>query len=189
MKPKTNKIEVTPAPEILGAAIEKSIAPMREELRTAAREDLRLHAEAEKYAPGKARTEWQKLHDRALGGDEAAAAEITKHGGAERYVEHVSAPYHLREGMRKRHAENCSGLFHRLTETLIPAVRVAGDEIQRQFTDVTEKMGELPGGITMWDQRVRSLVANFEKLPERALLGTGPAYLLRENGLGEAVGI
>jgi hypothetical protein len=31
-----SKIEVTPAPEILGAAINNAIAPMREELRKAA---------------------------------------------------------------------------------------------------------------------------------------------------------
>lgn len=188
MKKPTN-ITVTPAPEILAAAINKAIAPMREDLRHAAAEDLRLHAEAEKFNPTKAREDWQKLHDKALAGDEAAAAEIVAHGGADQYVANVSAPYHLREGMRQRHAEQCAGLFHRLVTALIPAVREAGAQIQAQFEDVTAKMGELPGGISMWDQRVRAMVANFEKLPEHALNGIGAAYVLRENGLAEAIGI
>ncbi len=189
MKHPKSKIEVTPAPEILAAAINSAIAPMREELRTAAQQDDRLEAEALKYHPGKAREEWQKLFDRALEGDEQAAAIIAQHGGAEQYVANVSGPYHLRDGMRKRHAEGCAGLFLRMTQALIPAVREAGAQIQAQFDDVTQRMGELPGGVTQWDARVRSMAANFEKLPQQVGLGIGPAWLLRESGLGEAVGI
>lgn len=188
MKKPTN-ITVTPATEILAAAINKAIAPMREELRKAAEQDDYLEAEALKYHPNKAKEEWQKLFDSALEGDEKAAAVITQHGGAENYVANVSAPYHLRDGMRKRHAEGCAGLLMRMTEALIPAVREAGAQIQRQFEDVTERMGELPGGVSQWDTRVRSMVGAFERVPEFAARGTGPAWLLRENGLGEAVGI
>jgi hypothetical protein len=189
MKHKPTNITVTPAPEILSAAINEAIKPMREELRTAAQQDDRLDAEAAKYHPTKAREEWQRLHERALDGDEEAAAVITQHGGAEHYVANVSAPYHLRDGMRKRHAEGCAGLFLRMTQAVIPAVREAGAQIQRQFEDVTQHMGELPGGVSQWDTRVRAMVANLEKLPQQAALGTGPAWLLRENGLGEAVGL
>ncbi len=189
MKTKPTNITVIPATEILAAAINKAIEPLRDELRTAALQDDRLEAEALKYHPTKAKEEWQKLYDQALEGDEKAAAIITEHGGAEQYVANVSGPYHLREGMRKRHAEGCAGLLLRMTQALVPAVREAGAQIQRQFEEVTQRMGELPGGQSQWDARVRSMVSAFERVPEFATRGTGPAWLLRENGLGEAVGI
>ena len=70
-----------------------------------------------------------------------------------------------------------------MAEKLVPAVNEAGAVIQKQFAETMDALGELPGGLSTWDARVRSFKTNVEAAIRQAELGTGAAYLLEGLGL------
>ena len=180
---KTNTVTLTSPRDILDAAIAKAIAPFRGELAEAAATDRRLYAETLDIHPNKVKADGEKLMEAAADGDEAAMKQLEDDDGLIGYVNRRTALFPVKEAARVKAAQKFSKVLERVADKLVPAVREAGAVIQKQFEGTMDALGELPGGISMWDAHVRSFEGNVRGSIKQAELGSGAAYLLESLGL------
>ena len=182
-RPANNNITITKPEAILDAALREALAPFAKELREAAARDIELAAAAAEVHPEAGRKRAAELFEAAVQGSKAAADELEAGGGVEKYHEHFSKSYRHRDGMRHAAAERCAALFSRVAEVVAPAVRVAGDQIAKQYADTLVALSELPAeSVSQWDAKIRSIASNIESAPRNASLGHGAAYII--DGLG-----
>lgn len=180
---KTNTITLTSPRDILDAAIAKALAPFRDELAEAAATDRRLYAETLDIHPNKAKADGEALMEAAADGDEKAMRQLEKDDGLIGYVNRRTALFPVKEAARVKAAQKFAKVLGRAADKLVPAVREAGVVIQKQFADTMDALGELPGGVSMWDAHVRSFDGNIKSAVNQAELGSGAAYLLESLGL------
>lgn len=166
---KTSTITVTSPRDILDAAIAKALAPFRGELLEAAKLDRKLYAETLNIHPQKVKRDGEKLMEDA--------------DGLIGYVNRRTALFPVKEAARVKTAEKFSKTFQPVVDKLVPAIREAGAVIQKQFEGTMDALGELPGGLSMWDAHVRSMEGNLQQAVVQAGLGAGAAYLLESLGL------
>lgn len=180
---KTSTITVTSPRDILDAAIAKALAPFRGELLEAAKLDRKLYAETLNIHPQKVKRDGEKLMEDAANGDEAAMKQLEDADGLIGYVNRRTALFPVKEAARVKTAEKFSKTFQPVVDKLVPAIREAGAVIQKQFEGTMDALGELPGGLSMWDAHVRSMEGNLQQAVVQAGFGAGAAYLLESLGL------
>jgi len=180
---KRSTITLTSPRDILDTAITSALAPFKAELAQAADTDRKLYAETLDIHPNKVKKDGEDLMEAAANGDPEAMRQLEQDNGLIGYVNRRTALYPVKEAARVRAAEKFADQFAPVADQLIPAVREAGAVIQKQFEGTMEALGELPGGLSMWNGYVRSFEGNVRGAIRQAKAGAGAAFLLEGLGL------
>jgi hypothetical protein len=178
-------MKITPAQDIISAAITAALQPFKAQLAAACERDVQLAAEAEKIHPDKCKAQGFALMEAAVAGNEAAMRELEGAGGLDAWIAGRAAVYPIREGARHHHACDSAELFERAAAKLIPALEKAGADIQAQFEQTMTALGELPGGLSQWDAAIRAKIDGINGAVQQGKRGVGLAYLVQGLGLRE----
>jgi hypothetical protein len=178
-------MKITTAQDIISAAITEALQPFKSDLTAACRRDLELAAAAELVRPDKIKIQGDVLMGQAIAGDESAMKELEAAGGLDAWVASKCAIYPVKDGARHHHAIASAELFERASARLIPALEIAGAEVQTQFENVMVTLGEMPGGISQHGATLRNRAAAVTAAVKRAHNGEGLAWIFEQLGLTE----
>jgi hypothetical protein len=176
-------ITIQPPQAVLNDTLAATLKLFAKDLREACAEDRELAAAAEAVAPSVGKDKAQRLLDAAVAGDKAAADELLSLGGFENYPRNFSESYHTRDGLRAAAAKRSAALLQRVADKLVPALAVAGDTIQKQYSDTLIALGELDGGLSLWAKKIADMSNGIARMPQDASRGVGAAYLVEGLGL------
>jgi hypothetical protein len=188
MKPtKPTTVALNHPREILNRQLRDAVKPHASALRQAAALDRELEKEMLATHPDDAKKQANALLEAAATGDKRAEETLRSAGGTEAFVRAKCAMFDLARAKHQGAAKASAPLWTKVSTAVIAAIESANREIQEQWNQACEHLGE-PSGLSSWDAHCRNLKNGITRAPFAAEnLRHGAAWQIESLGLAEVI--
>jgi hypothetical protein len=186
-RPANNAVVLNHPQDILNRHLRQALKPHAAALRQAAALDLELAGEMTALHPDVAKKEANILLEAAANGDKRAEATLREAGGTDAYVRNKCGLFDLARAKFEGAAKASAPLWTKVSAAVITAIESANREIQEQWNQACDHLGE-PPGLSTWDTFCRNLKTGITRAPFAAEnLRHGAAWQIEALGLSEAI--
>jgi len=173
--------------DIINRHLRAAVKPFAADLRQAAAIDRSFEAEMVLTHPDRAKKEANELLERAANGDTKAEGILRSAGGTEAFIKAKTAMFDLARAKFEGGCKASAPLWTKVSASVIAAINAANTEIQTQWRQACEHLGE-PCDLSTWDATCRNMKTGIERAPYAAeKLRHGAAWQIESLGLSEAI--
>ena len=186
-RPTNNAVVLNHPKDILNRHLRDAVKPHASALRQAAALDRELEKEMLVTHPDDAKKQASALLEAASNGDKKAEETLRAAGGTEAFIKAKSAMFDLARAKHEGAAKATAPLWTKVSAAVIAAIESANREIQEQWNQACEHLGE-PSGLSSWDTHCRNLKTGITRAPFAAEnLKHGAAWQIESLGLAEVI--
>jgi hypothetical protein len=186
-RPTNNAVVLNHPKDILNRHLRDAVKPHAAALRQAAALDRELEKEMLATHPDDAKKQANVLLEAASNGDKKAEETLRAAGGTEAFIKAKSAMFDLARAKHEGAAKATVPLWEKVSAAVIAAIESANREIQEQWNQACEHLGE-PSGLSSWDVFCRNLKTGITRAPFAAEnLKHGAAWQIESLGLAEVI--